>query len=339
MAQGASTIETSRQEDTKMNFDDYIEKAISEDKLFPDRDSAIQRLRAIDDTFLVHTKVHFEPNEKIHISIHNPTLYGLKPPYPHRHAFYELVYVHTGSFCHEIGTQSMIQGTDTAYLFNLNSVHNPWIQKKTDRVFNILLDKQFVEKIFINLFQEGSPFLQFFLDSLCGVRQRKNYLIFPVTGKIRQLFQDIICEYYDRNNFYEEIMTAKLLQLFSEISRNWMATSAASIRLGRSSHASSEILAYIEQHYASVTLSEVAEAFNYSPRQTGRLIKKETGKTFTELVLNYKIENACYYIQNTSLPFDQILHVTGFCTAAYFYRMFKKNQGITFSEFKRQLKK
>ena len=77
------------------------------------------------------------------IQIHSPAYAGIIPPGPHRHDFFELIYVHSGSFMNEIGGVLMEQTHETLYLLNPMVIHKPWIQHPTDIIFNILIDQIF----------------------------------------------------------------------------------------------------------------------------------------------------------------------------------------------------
>ena len=52
------------------------------------------------------------------------------------------------------------------------------------------------------------------------------------------------------------------------------------------------ILKYIELHYATLTLPELASFFNYSERQLTHILKNYTGQTFSSLIKNIRLSRA-----------------------------------------------
>lgn len=100
----------------------------------------------------------------------------------------------------------------------------------------------------------------------------------------------------------------------------------------------SDILAYINTHKTTATLSAVAEYFHYSPSYLSTLIKKHTNKSFSDILQQCKLEEACHYLTNTDLSIDEIVQVLGYYDKSYFYRIFKKKYSITPIQYKNNIK-
>lgn len=60
------------------------------------------------------------------------------------------------------------------------------------------------------------------------------------------------------------------------------------------------------------SLSECAELVDVSPSYLSRLFKKETGISFVEYVMNYKVEKAKDLLKNTDLPITEIAERVGY---------------------------
>ena len=63
-----------------------------------------------------------------------------------------------------------------------------------------------------------------------------------------------------------------------------------------------DILDYLEANYLTVTLQSTADHFGFHPNYLSAFIKKETGRTFKELVILQKMCQACFYLTNTDSP-------------------------------------
>ena len=97
-----------------------------------------------------------------------------------------------------------------------------------------------------------------------------------------------------------------------------------------------KILYFIEEHYRTVTLDEVCERFNYSRGHVQRILKKNTGETFTEFVTNIKIKRACELLKNHALPIRDIAEAAGFNDESNFYRSFRKKTGLSPASYRKQ---
>ncbi len=91
-----------------------------------------------------------------------------------------------------------------------------------------------------------------------------------------------------------------------------------------------EALAYIEEHYAEeISLERLAEALYLSPSYLSRMLKTQTGKNYTEIVAEKRIEKAVWYLENTGLLVYEIADRVGYHNLKHFYVVFKKVTGKT----------
>ena len=93
--------------------------------------------------------------------------------------------------------------------------------------------------------------------------------------------------------------------------------------------------AYIEQNYAKdLILDDVSKELMISPYYFSKLFKKRTGSTFIEYLTNVRIDKAKELLRNTNKSIKEICLDVGYADANYFSRAFKKNVGVTPSEYK-----
>ena len=79
----------------------------------------------------------------------------------------------------------------------------------------------------------------------------------------------------------------------------------------------------------TATIATLAKELYLSERQVSRILKKEYGCTFVELVRERKMTVAGVLLKNTSLPVSTLIKKLGFETENYFYRTFKAYYGVT----------
>ncbi|MBB6732159.1 response regulator transcription factor [Cohnella zeiphila] len=93
----------------------------------------------------------------------------------------------------------------------------------------------------------------------------------------------------------------------------------------------------IDREYASeLTLQAVAKRLNVNYSYLSRLIKKETGVNFTDMLWDCRIEAAKVKLLSDDLKAYEIAYAVGFKDSAHFSLLFKKMAGFTPSEYKRQ---
>ncbi|KIL38013.1 hypothetical protein SD70_29195 [Gordoniibacillus kamchatkensis] len=87
---------------------------------------------------------------------------------------------------------------------------------------------------------------------------------------------------------------------------------------------------YIQTHYAEeVSLTSIAGQFHYNIAYLSDLFKKQTGVTFSDYILNVRMEHARHLLQQSGFNLTDIAHMTGFSNASYFSHVFKSVHGVS----------
>lgn len=91
-----------------------------------------------------------------------------------------------------------------------------------------------------------------------------------------------------------------------------------------------------ENYYKNLTLSEIAKEVHVSSSHLNRLLKKEYGKTFTEILLDVRIDKAKeLLLKNYNV--EVVSDMVGFNSAAYFAVCFKKFTGVSPSRYRSEV--
>lgn len=94
---------------------------------------------------------------------------------------------------------------------------------------------------------------------------------------------------------------------------------------------------YIELYYAKdIDLDEVSKYLQISPYYFSKLFKKKTGKNFIEYLTQIRMEHAKILLRNSSMSMKEICMEVGYSDANYFSRAFKKNVGLSPTEYKEE---
>ena len=92
---------------------------------------------------------------------------------------------------------------------------------------------------------------------------------------------------------------------------------------------------YIEANYnKEISLDDVSREVDISPYYFSKLFKDETGVNFIEYLTNIRLDRAKELLGSSDLSMKEICLEIGYADPNYFSRMFKKNLGVTPTEFK-----
>lgn len=87
---------------------------------------------------------------------------------------------------------------------------------------------------------------------------------------------------------------------------------------------------FLNEHYAdNLSLSDVAEAFNYTPPYLSSLIKKKLHMTFQEYMTSCRLEAAFLYTHYTHYSSQKIYVTCGFSNQSSFLQAFEKKYGCS----------
>lgn len=97
-------------------------------------------------------------------------------------------------------------------------------------------------------------------------------------------------------------------------------------------------LAYMQAHYKEkLLLSDVADEIYVSQWHLSKLLNKETGQNFSELLGKIRIEKAKELLKDPSLRICDIAEEVGFQDLPHFSRVFKKIEGVSANEYRNKV--
>jgi two-component system response regulator YesN len=94
---------------------------------------------------------------------------------------------------------------------------------------------------------------------------------------------------------------------------------------------------YLERTYMDpdLTLEDVAQALGLSPGWLSRLLKQQTGSSFTDFLARFRIGKAVGMLTDPSVKVQTVAELTGYSSQHYFTRSFKKILGVPPQTFRR----
>ena len=100
----------------------------------------------------------------------------------------------------------------------------------------------------------------------------------------------------------------------------------------------SEAKLYMSEHFTdpNLMLQDVAKAVNMSNSRFSTVFSQQTGQTFTEYLIYLRLNKAKEMLRTTNVKSSQIARESGYNDSHYFSYIFKKNVGITPSEYRVQ---
>lgn len=121
----------------------------------------------------------------------------------------------------------------------------------------------------------------------------------------------------------QNVIRGYLTVLFSELSRR-----------AKPCAAEEELRAYLLGHMRGATLGGYAAFKGYSANYLSRLIKRDTGKSFSELLALCRMERAQRLLAEGDMPVEDISREVGYDNPSGFYKAFFRQYGLTPAQYR-----
>ena len=259
------------------------------------------------------------------------------PAFWHRHDFFEIIFVQNGTCTNYVLGRSIPMRTGDICIMAPDVTHSLSAFHDEDYIINILIRKSTLHNIFFNFLNSPNILSAFFLNNIYS-ENGNDYIVFHTgnDNEIRSGFLWMYWESLNRSLYWDQMISYTLMITFGLLIRNYEKSSELPTFNRKSDVQRFALLQFIQENYATVTLEQVAEKFHYTPEHVSRLFKSTTGKTFTQLLQQVRIEKAQILLSDTNLTVADIASQVGYDTTEHFIRLFKKNLKITPTEYRKK---
>ena len=206
-------------------------------------------------------------------------------------------------------------------------------------IINILIKKSTFNDTFFEILRSNNVLSSFFVKIL-NSKKYNNYIIFH-TGEdyiIKETVLNMYKEFIENEKYNEKILNNMLMIFFAYILRYHENDIETPNEINHETDKIVEIINYIQDNYASITLSKLADEFHFTIQYLSKIIKLYTGKTFSEIVQKIKMDKASTLLLNTNFTVTDISYMVGYDNKEHFIRTFKKNFGVSPTQHRKGIK-
>ena len=286
---------------------------IEKDIYMSEGHDTVEAKRLLDDGKLIQVRTHTR-------FVHFPR---------HTHNYIEVIYMCSGSTHHVIDGKDVFLQEGEVLLLNQKAVQEIYPAGMDDVAVNFIVLPEFFDCGLKMMGEEKNLLRDFVIDCLKGENGAAGYIHFKVADilPIQNLLENLIWSIWHRQPNKRSInqitMGLLFLQLMNYTDR--METGFGNRQQG----VMISVLGYVEEHYRDGELSKLARLLHYDLYWLSREIKKITGKNYTELVQEKRLNEAVYLLEHTTMSVMDIGMSVGYDNISYFHRIFQKRYGMT----------
>lgn len=251
---------------------------------------------------------------------------------PHRHNYFVVLFPTTAKGKHHIDFKTQNLESNTVYFVSPEQVHHVEVQGNPEGHV-LLFTTDFLQQYSI------APQILFDMELFFNCDEAPPVKILEEHKEELKLLIHLIKAEYEKREWKWLDSIGALLKLFfigcQRIKRETQSTNLK--RDSRKAQIVRQFKNDLEAHYKSIhKVGDYANFQNLSSIYLNEVIKGETGVSAKEYIQNRIILEAKRLALFSDWPMKQVAWNLGFEDTAHFSRLFKKNQGINFSEFKQQ---
>lgn len=216
--------------------------------------------------------------------------------------------------------------------------HSTRLLSRESQIFPILVKQQTFSQAFFSLLSNDDILSTFFRKILSDA-EKPNYLLFHTSSfpEVRFIVKELFLENFQYDKYVNQSNIHWLNLLFVSILRNYQTYSQFSSYDNGLDYA--PILRYIQSHYTTVTLPELSRIFHYSVPYLSKIIKENTGSTFSVIVKKLKMKIATDLLEKTDSSIEEIATKVGYNSSDHFYRVFSEFYGTSPTKYRKECRK
>ncbi len=246
----------------------------------------------------------------------------------HTHDYVEMIYMCSGSTRQRINGHDVTLAAGELLLLNQQAEQEIFPAGMDDVAVNFIILPEFFDQVLRMMTDEPNALREFVVNCLRSDAGGAGYMHFKVADvlPVQNLVENLIWTLHNRQpnkrSTNQITMGLLFLQLMNHMDR--METDA----VGEQQLVLS-VLRYVEEHYRDGELSELAQILHYDLSWLSREIRRQTGRTYTELLQEKRLNQAAYLLTHTSMSVLDVGLAVGYENQSYFHRIFQKQYQTT----------
>ena len=261
------------------------------------------------------------------------------PPLIHSHAFFELVYVREGSCTHYMDDKAHALTAGDICIIAPNHIHALAAFTDDADIINLQIRTSTFEKSFLGILSDRDVLSDFFMHCLYNIKGQTCITFRCSEDLYLKSLSNLLAQEFNTSNKYrgrmmDSLISTFFIQLLREHEKD--------VVLDPDNKSPNDdnlilMLQYIQNNYATLSLSELARFFGYSTRHITRLIKESTGKNFSDITKELRMKKAAELLKNRELPITTIIETLGYTDLSTFYKAFKGYYGVAPAKYRDNL--
>lgn len=245
--------------------------------------------------------------------------------------YFTLIVIYNGRVSLKIDNEVTYLEMKDFVLLQPNSIGYFTTLEKNTEMYFIHISRKYVHGVLMPLISRNEQMYKFFSEYLFGMESDRFMILKKSSELTCSICDNIISEYAHKELYYEGVLDCSISLVFYYLIRDFNDTLEKSNKSNNLFHMTME---YLEKNYSTASLQELADQLHYNASYLSYSIKKITGSNFSDILRQVRMKYACNLLSTTSNNITEIALLVGYSDRIVFQRAFKKEFGISPSEYR-----
>lgn len=262
----------------------------------------------------------------------------------HSHEYLELFYVIEGKYRQKILDSEFVFSKGELCLIDRNCAHQEILDGTSATVLFLGMTPDIFDDVMKkHLDTEG--IIAFLNMALLKQKNVQQYLHFrprsdtDADPAVQETFFRLLSELARPDEASSLICQGLLLRLFRLLSTQYEFSLSKKLKKEMTWVLFEEISRFIRQNLQNISVSMLSDEFHFQEDYFNRLVKTQTGMTYTEYLQSLRLEKAEVLLRETDTKIEEIAREVGYHNKGYFYKIFTERHRLTPAQFRRKAKK
>ncbi len=250
--------------------------------------------------------------------------------YPHRHDFFEVLYLHRGSGYHVIDSNNYEIKPPCVFFMSPGQAHKLELSHDIEGyIFIFTADFYLLNRSNQNSLIEFPFFYTIHQDNPPLLLESENDICF-----LESLFRQGIAEMRQTGNYTVELLRSVLDLILTTCAARYQENENL-FHKGKGLILVKQFFHLLEEnHLKNLSLSNYAEMIGVTPNHLTQTVKTLTGKTSSQIIKAKQLLEIKRLLVHTNLTVSEIANLLNFEDQSYFTKFFKRETGITPLQFR-----
>lgn len=256
----------------------------------------------------------------------------------HVHDYVEISYVYRGRAPQIVNGTPLTLAQNEVLLLDAACPHAVGELGEHDIMLSIIISRPMLSRSLEQSLSPTSAVSRFLFNALTDETDHRGHVHFHTGGsrRVRRYMQEMLCERLDPTPASPQIVSRLFELLLVELMQSYEAALLQTDEPALPSAQVAAAMGFIERNACDCTLDDLARHLRLSPNYASALLKRQTGRTFMQLVQESRLTRAATLL-DAGATAETAAREAGYANMSFFYKKFAERYGCTPAAYRQRL--